>query len=211
MRILRIVFGLMSLVTISFLAGSWSPVLAQGGTGKMPPIQRMPPPIQRMPPQRRELPQERRQVATDIYVVPVTASRSMSTTDRVPETLGLFKRDKLDTHVPDDTNTVHGAVEVLRADYGNDIVLFLSRFKDTASANNAMQSLGKKTAGSYNTVSRKHLRSRSGQALGEFWLLKSSGKEKKAQLLLTNGAYLYRVYGNSTEDAQKVFKSLPLE
>jgi hypothetical protein len=212
MRIRRIVSVLIGLAAVSFCGVDSASVFAQGGTGKMPPIQRMPPapPIQRSLPPRRDAPPEKRPATADIYVVPVTASGSLSITDRLPEALGPFRRNKLETNVSDDTNKDLGALEVLRAEYGKDIMLLLSRFRDAAGANNAMQSLVKKSAG-YNTVSRKHIRSRSGQALGEFWLLKSSGREENVFLLVTNGAYLYRVYGDSSEDAQRIFKSLLLE
>lgn len=114
-------------------------VFAQGGTGKMPPIQmppiqRMPPPIQRMPPPRRDQLPERKQVNTDICVVPITASRSRSITDRLPEALGQFRRNNWRPYVSDYTNKEYGAVEVVRADYAKDIFIFLSRFKDAASA-----------------------------------------------------------------------------
>jgi len=134
----------------------------------------------------------------------------LSLTERLPEELGQFRRNKLDSNVSVFTNE-DGAVEVLRAEYGKDISIFLSRFNDAASANSTMQALAKKAAGSHNTVSRKHLKNRSGKAIGEFWLMKFSGKEKKAYLLVTNSTHLYRVYGTSTDDVQKVFKSLPLE
>ena len=205
---------LRNLLAISFLAIGSSPVFGQGGTGKLPapklPPMRMPP-GPRIPPPRRDPVPERKQVRTDVYVVPATVSGLLSITDRLPEKLGQLKRNKLETDVSDYTKEDHGAVEVLRAEYEKDVLIFLSRFQDAAGANKTMQAFGKNVAGSHNTLSRKHLKNRSGQNLGEFWLLKSSGKERKAYLLVTNGNHLYRVYGNNSDDVQKVFKSLPLQ
>jgi hypothetical protein len=110
--------------------------------------------------------------------------------------------------VSDYTNQDYGALEVLRAEYGKDISIVLSRFKDAANANSTMQALAKKAASAYSTVSQKHIKNRSGQALGEFWLL----QRKDVYLLVTYRTYLYRVYGGyRSEDVQKVFSSLPLD
>lgn len=220
MRIRNRLICLTSLWVALFFTGIVPSVLGQGGTGKMPPMRSPPPPpsvhraplpMPKSPPARKVPAPERRQVITDVYVVPATASGSLSITDRLPEVLGEFRRSKLETNVADYTNSDHGAVEVLRAEYGKDILIFVSRFQDAAGANGTMQTFAKKVASSYNTISRKRIKNRSGQTLGEFWLLKISGREKNAYLLATNASYLYRVYGLSSADVERVFKWLPLQ
>lgn len=219
MRIRRSMFCLVSLLTVVFWVAGATSVAGQGGTGKMPmphpapPPLRIPPPGPRMPPPpaRRDPSPMRKSPRTDVYVVHGTASGSLSTVDRLPESLGQFRRNKLETQVSDSTNQDFGAVEVLRAEYGKDISIFLSRFRDSAGANTTMQSYAKKVAGSYSTVSRKQIKNRSGQTLGELWMLKGSGRGSDVLLLATTGNYLYRVNGSSSDDVERVFKSLPLQ
>lgn len=216
MRIRQRVFCLMSLMTIAFWAAGAASVAGQGGTGKMPmpmpapPPLRMPPPGPRLPPERRDPSPMKKSPRTDVYVVTGTASGSLSTADRLPESLGPFKRNKLETNAAD-ANQDNRAVEVMRAEYGKDISIFLSRFSDRASANATMQAYAKKVTGSYSTVSRKQIKNRSGQTLGEFWMLKESGRGADALLLATTANYLYRIAGSSSEDVERVFKSLPLQ
>lgn len=215
MRIRRSVFSMMSLATVVFWAAT--SVFGQGGTGKMPmpmpapPIQRMPPSPPRLPPSRRGDPSPmRKSPRTDVYVVSGTASGSLSTSDRLPEAIGRFRRSKLDTNVPDSSTQEYGAVEVMRAEYGGDISIFLSRFRDSVTANATMQVYARK-AGSSSTVSRKQIKNRSGQTLGELLILKESGRGNNVLLLATSGNYLYRINGSSSDEVERVFKSLPLQ
>jgi len=210
----------MSLSTILFLAGGATSVFGQGGTGKMPmPMPRpappsvgMPPPGPRLPPTRRDPSPPRKSPKTDVYVVTGTASSTLTTAGRLPESAGQFRRNKLDTNVPDSSTQDYGAVEVLRAEYGGDILIFLSRFRDSVTANTTRQAFAKKAAGSHSTISRKHIKNRSGQTLGEFLMLKGSGGQGNRVLLLaTTGNHLYRVNGSSSGDVERVFKSLPLQ
>ncbi len=214
MRTPRRISWLMGLLMISFLAASSASTFGQGGTGKMPmpmpaPPLRMPPPPPRTPPERRDPSPMRKSPRIDIYVVPGTASGPLSTADRLPESLGQFRRNKLETNVADSSNQDYGAVEVLRAEYGRDISIFLSRFSDSATANSTMQAYARK--GVYSTLSRKRIKNRSGQTLGEFWMLKGSGRGANVLLLATTVNYLYRVSGSSSDEVERIFKSLPLQ
>ena len=217
MRIRLRVFCLLNLLTVAFCAAGSASVAAQGGTGKMPPmrtppapsIHRAPLPMPKPPPARKSPAPVKRQVITDVYVVPATTLGSSSTTDRLPESLGQFRRNKLETNVADSSNQEYGAVEAVRAEYGKDILIFLSRFRDSAVANTTMQAYAKK--GGYSTLSRKQIKNRSGQTLGEFWMLKGSGRGANILLLATSANYLYRVSGSNSDDVEKVFKLLPLQ
>ena len=146
-----------------------------------------------------------------MYVVSGTASGSLSTSDRLPESAGQFRRNKLESIVANASTQDDGAVEMMRAEYGRDILIFLSRFRDSDDANATMQAFAKKVAGSHNTVSRKHIKNRSGQTLGEFLMLKGSGRGDNVLLLATTGNYLYRINGSSSDEVERVFKSLPLQ
>ena len=216
---------LVVMLCLSLVSGPSGVSRGQSGSGEREPGRATPPAGAkgRRAPARGGLP------ARGVGVRVETLRRSISPVplamaERLPGSLGQYKRSKLYMHVDDYTTDDYGAVEFLKAEYRKGTAtmeIFLSRFKDSASAVSTMNAFVKTSTERpyYFIVRRGRIVAQDGRQVGELVLLKinSTGVDKgKGHLMFTDGAYLYRIYSYNPRqeqilgDVQEAYNNLPL-
>jgi len=152
-------------------------------------------------------------------------SSSLSVLQRLPKQLGQFKQKAIMFHhcspdpaKPSDPldltggiyekdplrDCAKGDIEVLAAFYGEgETVVSVEKHENSAKATERMMNENS----SSEIVKREPVKNRAGQTVGELFMFQSAPSES---IVFTFGRYYYRIISRRG-DAQKVFKSLPLE
>jgi hypothetical protein len=150
-----------------------------------------------------------------------SASETEQSMDHLlPKQLGNAKRtnlNRLNAISTFDVSKEYGAVEVVRADYGEYLRIFISKFEDSASPLRTMQAFIDRVVGKtdYHIIKRESVTLQSGQQEGDLVILQKSSEDgyKQEYLMFSYDKYLYRVYTSNKkfDHAEEFLKLLPLK
>ncbi len=158
-----------------------------------------------------------------------TPAPTKSTEELLPETVGDFKQKEHKKKMDDYTVTSYGAIETYNGWYEGSISAFVSKFKDSAGAENTLNAFkGKATSTtgdyvSWTVMKNEDVKDRSGKVVGKMILLidygdtaakykKENGTPEPEYILATYNNYLYRIYASKrVGDAKAFYDKLPLE